>query len=81
MANRNFWIGVVVILIVATGIWGLYQSYQDRVRVTDRQFSSPAPTPIEKFPDADTSPSPTSAGTTLPATGVTPQTLPATGGN
>lgn len=82
MVTRNFWIGAIVILLVAAGIWSLYRTYQSRIQQpTDQQFSSPAPTPIEKFPDADTSPSPAPAGTTLPATGITPQTLPATGGN
>lgn len=80
MVTRSFWIGAIVILVVAAGIWSFYRAYQDRVQLTDRQFSSPAPTPIEKFPDADIPPSPGPTDA-LPTTGIVPQTLPATGGN
>lgn len=80
MVNRNFWIGAIVILIVVAGIWSLYRTYQSRVQQANQQLASPAPSPAEKFPDADALPSPSPAGA-LPATGITPQTLPATGGN
>lgn len=81
MVTRNFWIGAIVILVVAAGIWSLYRTYQNQVQRADQRLASPAPSPIEKFPDADTSPFPAPAGFTQPATGITPQTLPATGGN
>lgn len=76
---KNWQVILPAVVIIALIILGFWQLVKNQVLQTKPE-PSPFATPVSGFEQAEEpSPSPAPAGFNQPETGITPQTLPATG--
>ena len=77
---KNWQVVIPAIIIITLVILGFWQLVKNQV-FQPKPEPTPQASPVNGFPSSEeSSPFPTPAGFNQPETGITPQSLPATGG-